>query len=337
MQKTLGLDLGHFQVLDVGIVDHQHLTGFLDVDDEFGPEMRRHDRCDARLGVVFLCVVSHAAGALDLERLQRVAVHDHVLRRPIGAGDGIFVLVSLEFRCFDRARFRADLDLGHGRRRVHPKIDHRYPRIAPDHEQVAPGCRNAADVNGITSVDDGLNFIAVAVDQGDLPGIAQGHREQVVDVQIIDLLRGSVGEGHQQFPAFADFRHPEFRRLRRVNHQVFRHQLDIFIAQLARCAPVGHAGRRTIGDEAMQIVKPQIAGQVGCQRLTGSAFAQHPVTSGATLKEYLLAALEVLDAQQGLVWCNTFDLDPQIGWCVGLRNIVLRPSRTPKKRGRGDP
>jgi hypothetical protein len=31
----------------------------------------------------------------DLQRLQRVALHDHVLRRPVGAGDRQLVLVAL--------------------------------------------------------------------------------------------------------------------------------------------------------------------------------------------------------------------------------------------------
>ena len=69
VQEARGADLGDLELHHVGVVDQQDLAGFLDVDDELGLEMRRHDRGDARLGMVFLRVHRHAARGHDLQRL----------------------------------------------------------------------------------------------------------------------------------------------------------------------------------------------------------------------------------------------------------------------------
>ena len=112
VQEAFGVDVGDLEVGQVVVVDDHDLAGFLDVDDELGLKWRRDDRGDARLGVVVLRIDDHAARRGDLQRLERVAVHDHELRRPVGAGDRVLVLEALELGCFDRARLEADLDLG---------------------------------------------------------------------------------------------------------------------------------------------------------------------------------------------------------------------------------
>ena len=112
MQEAFGLDLRGLQVLEVGVVDQQDLAGFLHVDNELRLEVRGQDRGDARFRMVGLLVIDVAAGRDDLLRLQRVAIHDDVLRRPIGPGDRVLVFLALEFRGLDRARLGADLDLG---------------------------------------------------------------------------------------------------------------------------------------------------------------------------------------------------------------------------------
>ena len=154
MQEALGLDRRHLQVLDVLVVDEQDLAGFLDVDDEFRLEVRGHDRGDARLRMIFLRVVGHAAGRDDLERLERRAVHDHVLRRPVGAGDRVLVLVALELRGLDRARLGADLDFGDRLRRIHPQIDQVDLGVAADREQIASRCRHARDMHRVAGLED---------------------------------------------------------------------------------------------------------------------------------------------------------------------------------------
>ena len=112
VQEARGADRRGPEVVDVLVVDQQDLPGLLDVDDELRMLVRGDDRGHARLGVELLRVDGHAAGRHDLERLERRAVHDRVLRRPVGAGDRVLVLVALVLRGLDRARLEADLDLG---------------------------------------------------------------------------------------------------------------------------------------------------------------------------------------------------------------------------------
>ena len=91
VEEARGGDGGHFKVVQILIVDHQDLAGFLDVDDEFGMLVRGNDGGDARFRMVFLGVHRHAAGGHDFQRFQGVPFHDHVLRRPVRTGDGVFI------------------------------------------------------------------------------------------------------------------------------------------------------------------------------------------------------------------------------------------------------
>jgi hypothetical protein len=122
MQELGGTDGGRLQVLDIGVIDQQDLAGFLDVDDPFRLDEGSDDGSHARFRMVF-AINGHAAGGNDLERLQRVAVHDHVLGRPVGTGNRVLVLKALELGGIDRARIEADLDFSHDGRLFHPQVD----------------------------------------------------------------------------------------------------------------------------------------------------------------------------------------------------------------------
>ena len=74
---------------------------------------------------------------------------------------------------------------------------------------------------------------------------------------------------------------------------VVGHQGDLFGVQLARGTPVGHAGRRAVGDQRFQILLAAGLGDVRCQRLAGGTLAQHAVTAGTALEVDLPCLLEL--------------------------------------------
>ena len=122
MQELGGRDGGRLQILDVGIIDQLYLPGFLDVDHPFRLDEGRDDGSDARFRMVF-AIDGHAARRNHLARLQRIAVHDDVLGRPVGTGNRVLVLEALELGGIDRACIEADLDFSHDRRLFHPEVD----------------------------------------------------------------------------------------------------------------------------------------------------------------------------------------------------------------------
>ena len=294
VQEALGLDRGHLEVVDVLVVDHEDVAGFLDVDDELGIVVRGHDRGHARLGVEFLGVVGHAAGRDDLDRLERGAVHDHVLGRPVGTCDRVLVLPALHLRGLDRARLHADLDPRHGLRRVHPQVDQVELGVAPDREEIAARGRHARDVHGIAGGQDLDDLLGVAVDQGDLARVAQRDREEVVEVQLAHLLLRPLVDRHQDLPCGLDLGQAEFRRLRRLVEQITGHQIDILLGQIARSAPIGHAGRGAVVDEGLEVLEAQLLRKVGGERLACRALAQHAMTAGAPLEVDQIGAVELV-------------------------------------------
>ena len=247
----------------------------------------------------FLGVVGHAAGRDDLERLQRGAVHDHILRRPVGTGDGVPVLPTLHLGCLDRARLQADLDLRHRRRRVHPEVDQVDLGVAADGEEIASRSRQPRDVHGVARLENIRDLLRVAFNQGNLAGIAQGDREEVVQVELVHLLLRPLVGRHDDFPALLDLGQAVFRRLRRLVQQVARHEVDIGLGHVAGGAPVGHAGGRAVVDEGVQIVVAELAGEIGRQRFAGRAIAQDAVAAGAALEIDPLCLVELVLGEAG--------------------------------------
>ena len=83
-------------------------------------------------------------------------------------------------------------------------------------------------MHGITGIEDADDLLAVAVDQRHLAGIAQGHREEVVQIELVQLLGRPVLDRHIDLPAVANFLHAEFGRRRRLVLQEARHDVDVF-------------------------------------------------------------------------------------------------------------
>ena len=205
-------------------------------------------------GMVLLRVDGHAARGDHLERLERRAIHDHVLRRPVGACDRVLVLVALELRGLDRARLDADLDLGDLVRHRHEQVDQVGPAVAADRVDVAPGVRQARDVHGVARADDIDDLLGVAVDQRHLARVTQRDREDVVDVVVVLLPGRPLVDRHDDVPRCLHLLHAELRRLRRLVLHVARHQIHLLGAELAGLAPARHAGRRALVDEGLEII-----------------------------------------------------------------------------------
>ena len=291
VQELGGVDLRRLQVLQVGVVDHPDLAGFLGVDQEFGLLVAGHDGGHARLGVVFVVDV-HATRADDLARLERVTVHQHELRRPVGTGDRHLVFPALEFAGLDRARFQSNLDFSHVVGLFHPQVDQVQTGVAADHVQVAPRSRQARDVHRVAGLDDVDDLLGVAVDQRHLAGITQGDRHDVVDVVVVHLLLGTLRHRHVFLARLLHVLQREFGRRRRVVLDVAGHQVDRLFVHFAAGQPVRHAGRRTVGNEDFQVLGAFADGQVGRQRLAGGALAQHAVATSAALEVDLAGAGE---------------------------------------------
>ena len=311
MQEAFGFDLDGLEVLQVGVIDEDDLPRLFHVHDELGLVMARQDRGDAGFGVIDLLVIDIATGRNDLLRLQRVAIHDDILRRPIGTRDGQLVFPAFELRGLDRPRLDADLDRGHRGRGFHPQVDHVHQTVAADHEQIAARCGNPADVHGIAGVDDRLDLIGAAIDQRHLTGIAQRDRHQVVDVDVVHLFFRAIFGFDHHLPRSQHLGHAPFGRGRRFQQQVARHQVDILLGQRARGAPVRHPRGRAVGDEALQIVIAVFAGDVGGQRLARGPLAQDAVAAGAAFEIDRGRLLEFLLGHHRVIFPATgnFDLD----------------------------
>ncbi len=200
VQEGRGVDHLDAQVVEIAVIHRKHLARLLHVDEELGIEMRGGNGRDTRLGMVILRVHGHAAGGHDFSGLERVAVHDDELRRPVGAGNRVLVLPSLGLGALDRTRLHPDLDFRDGIRLLHPQVDQIDLGIAANDEEIASGRRHAGDVHRITGVQDADNLLAVTVDEGNLAGIAQRHREQVVEVQLVHLFARPLVDRHHDFP-----------------------------------------------------------------------------------------------------------------------------------------
>ncbi len=293
VQEPGRADLRDLQVVDVAVVHQQNLAGFLDVDHELRLVMSGYNRGDARLGVIVLGVHGHAAGGDDLERLQGIAIHQHVLWRPVGTGDGILVLEALGLGGIHRAGFEADLDLGDVVRFLHPQIDQVDPGIAADDEQITSGRRQPRDVHRVAGLDDVDDLLGVAIDQRHLAAVAQRGGEDVVDVVIVHLLGGALLRRHQHLPGGFHFLHAEFRRRGRFLLDVARHQIDLLGGHLARGLPVGHPRRRAVGDEHLEVFGTLVEGDIRGQWLAGGALAQHTMAAGTALEINLASLAEL--------------------------------------------
>ena len=154
----------------------------------------------------------------------------------------------------------------------------------------------------VAGLDSRHDLLRIAVDQRDLAGVAQRHREDIVEIDVVHLLLRPLGDRNDHLPRGLHLLHAEFRRGRRLVEEITRHQVDLLFRQIARGAPVRHAGGRTIGDEVAQIFEALRLRQVGCQRLAGGALAQHAVTARATLEVDLVRGGEFFRRQFRIAW-----------------------------------
>ena len=221
MQEQLGLDHLDARVIRVGVIHQPGLPGFLDIHNPFRLEMGCQDGSHARLRMVLLGIIGVAARADNLERLKGLPVQDDKMGRPVAAHHGIFipVIAQLAFVLahFHRAGIIAQLHLGHLVGDFHPQVNHRQPAVAPDHVSIAPGSGHARDVHGVAAVHGLDHLVGIAVDDGHLPGIAQGNDEVILPVPAGLRLGWALLRGNQHLPGFHHLRQRHLRRGGRFN------------------------------------------------------------------------------------------------------------------------
>src|SRR5690554_6374672 len=152
------INRGDVHVVQIFVVGQQDLADLFYVDDELRVRMGRHDGGNTRLRMVFLVAHGHATDAHDLLRLQCVAVHDHELGRPVGAGNGVLVFPAFVLGGLDRTSFHTNLDLGYGLRLFHPQVDHVDQGVTADNHHVTARGRHPGDVHRVAGFDDLHDF-----------------------------------------------------------------------------------------------------------------------------------------------------------------------------------
>ena len=92
-------------------------------------------------------------------------------------------------------------------------------------------------IAGIHGIDD---FLAVTVDECNLPHVTQGDGEHIFQIVFVHLLGRTFLRRHDDFPGRLHFLHAEFRRHRRFVLKITRHQLDIGFGKFAGRSPIRH-------------------------------------------------------------------------------------------------
>ncbi|MNZ83325.1 hypothetical protein D3C78_1020480 [compost metagenome] len=147
----------------------------------------------------------------------------------------------------------------------------------------------------VASIENLPDLVRVAVDEGQLAGIAQGDGEDVLEIDVVHLLLRPFGHWNDELPAVLHVLEGElWRNIRRIL-DVARHQVDFFLGE--DVVVVDHATFGSVGDDLLQTFGPQaeraafefVAVFLGLfpvrlQVLAGGALAQHAVTAGASLE-----------------------------------------------------
>ena len=324
VQELGGTDGGGLQVFDIGIIDHQDLAGFLDVDHPFRLDEGRNDGSHTGLGMV-LTVHGHATGRNHLQRLQRVAFHDGVLRWPVAAGNCILVFKALELGGINRTCIECNLDFSHDGGLFHPQVDQRDPAIATNHVNVTARSGQTGDMDCIASLDNTADFLGIAVNQSNFTGVTQRDREDVVQVELVHLLGRTLVDRHDDLPGIQLILEAVlWRHIRRVL-DVACHQVDFFLGQ--DVIKVHHAAIGTVTDDLFQtrLTQGQRTTFSGLAFLVGHAPMRLKVLAGGTLAQDTVATSATLEVN--LLGCLFFS-----GRHGGRLRFVLSHCRNCKAR-----
>ena len=298
VQELGGTDGGGLQVFDIRVVDQQNLTGFLDVDDPFRLDEGSDDGGNARLRMVF-AINGHTTSGHDLARLEGVTIHDDVLGRPVGTGNGVLVFKALELGGINGACVEADLDFSHNSRFFHPQVDQAQTTVATNNVNITARSGEAGNMNRIAGLDDGADFLGITVDQGNFTGITQGDREHVVQVEVVHLLLRTLVNRNDDLPGIHRVLEAVLRRHIRRVLDVLGHQGNFVLGQ--NVVEVHHTAIGTVADDLFQTSLTQLErtafgglaflvllGPMRFQVLACCALTQHAVAACATLEVNLL-------------------------------------------------
>ena len=196
-------------------------------------------------------------------------------------------------------------------------------RVATDREHVATRCGHARDVHGVAGLEDRHDFLGIAIDDRNLAGVTQRNREEIFDIAVVLRLGRTIfRRTTRTFHARLHFRHAEFRRRGRFLLQEARHDVDLFRRHFARRTPVGHAGRRTVGDQRLQVVRALFSRDVRRQRFTCRTLAEYAVAACAAFKIQLRSGGEFSLTQDGTA--GSHDLAGVFSGDGGWRALVLQ-------------
>ena len=180
------------RLLMSAMVDHRDLARSFT---RFGLGVRGDDGCHARFAdgtLAYHPVMPRVA--TTFRRSRAYAVRDHVLRRPVGTSDGVFVFVALELGGIDAARFEADTNLN-------PRCPgfsiHKSMKLifaSRPIEQIAAG-PTCAEITRASRSDDGDDLFGVTVDQRHLARIAQGRRNRLSRLNALSFFVGRLSGG----------------------------------------------------------------------------------------------------------------------------------------------
>src|SRR5690606_5640149 len=85
---------------------------------------------------------------------------------------------------------------------LEPHVDDGGQAVAAHGIDIAAGGGQARDVHRVAGVEDLPDLVVVAVDQGQLAGVAQRDGEDVLQVDLVHLLLRTLGNRNEQLPAF---------------------------------------------------------------------------------------------------------------------------------------
>ncbi len=283
MEEALGGDARHHREALRAVVHDADVARLLEAHHPGGLLPRRHDGGDPHL-VEGLPGDRRGEHGVDRAGLERQAVEDDVLRRPVAALDDEAVFVAGEAARLHAARVEAALHRGGDGGGRGPQVDEGDAAIAPDGVEVPARGRRAEDVDREARLDERHQRVRVAVEDGHTTRVAEDDAEVVLPGAAGGRGGGALGHGRAELPARADVGQRALRRRRRRELDVEGQQLGLLARHQAGADPARHAAVGAARDDRAEEVGPPRDHPLGGEGGARGARAQRAVTAGAAVE-----------------------------------------------------